>query len=83
MLYPDRPQSGFLDKNCIARDDVESNAFLLDMLRADDPRIVCVDARDVYRFNADLTNVGELRKLVEIVCGDYGYEYPAVCASSA
>ena len=60
MLYPDRAQTSFLDKNRVPAEAVESIPLLQSMLSKNDKRIIEVDAGGTYRFHPDLKNVGEL-----------------------
>ena len=60
MLYPDRELPGFLEKNRIPSDEAAAIPLLRDMLARGDERLVVRDARDTCRFNADLSNVGQL-----------------------
>ena len=60
MLYPDRKLPGFLDKNCIPAERVKAIPLLVRMLDDKDEKIVVQDEDGRYRFNADLSNVGDL-----------------------
>jgi hypothetical protein len=72
MLYPDRPLPGFLEKNRIPQGGVEGIALLRRMIEAGDTGIVSRDADGWYRFNADLTNAGDLETRLEALVGLYG-----------
>jgi hypothetical protein len=74
MLYPDRPLSGFLEKNSISREQVEEIPLLRRMLADGDDRIVLRDVEGCYRFNADLTNVGDLDAELDALADTYGDE---------
>ncbi len=77
MLYPDRRLPGFLDKNRIDAEQVEAIPLLRRMLCAGDEHIVVRDADGCYRFNADFTNVGDLRARLDVLAAVYGDELEA------
>jgi hypothetical protein len=60
MLYPDRPLPGFLEKNRIPAEQLESIPLLKQMVEQGDDSIVLRDEDGCYRFNADLCNLGDL-----------------------
>jgi hypothetical protein len=73
MLYPDRRLPGFLEKNRIPADRLESIPLLRSMIDRGDGRIVSRDAEGCYRFNADLHNANDLRARLnelEVELGD-------------
>ena len=72
MLYPDRDLPGFLDKNRIPAEEVETIPLLQRMLSEGDERIVVRDVAGCYRFNADFTNVGELNAELDALSAEYG-----------
>ncbi len=72
MLYPDRSLPGFLDKNRVNAEQVDAIPLLTQMLAADDDRIVTQDADGCYRFNADFTNVGDLKTQLNSLDTEYG-----------
>jgi len=74
MLYPDRPLSGFLDKNRISTEQVAAIPLLQNMLAAGDERIVVRDIEGCFRFNADFTNVGSLNARLDVLGDAYGAE---------
>ncbi|MDH5620812.1 MAG: hypothetical protein OEY74_01915, partial [Gammaproteobacteria bacterium] len=80
MLYPDRPLPGFLDKNRIPADQVEAIPLLRRMLADGDERIIVQDADGCYRFNADFSNVGDLKKLLKSLHADHAEEIEAAHA---
>ncbi|MBT8066003.1 MAG: hypothetical protein KJO09_02085, partial [Gammaproteobacteria bacterium] len=72
MLYPDRHLPGFLKKNRLSREQVESVPLLAQMLRDGDERIVLHDVDDCYRFNADLTSAADLKAEIDLLVDQYG-----------
>jgi len=77
MLYPDREITGFLDKNLIPEDRIEDIPLLQRMLSIGDDSIVLSDADGSYRFNAELTNVGQLNDELDTLTAIYGDEIEA------
>jgi hypothetical protein len=72
MLYPDRTLPGFLDKNQVPAEQVEAIPLLQKMLAEGDERIIIQDADGCYRFNAEFTNVGDLKAQLNKLTRDYG-----------
>jgi hypothetical protein len=72
LLYPDRQLPGFLQKNCVPAQSVEALPLLKTMLDQGDNRIIERDASGEYRFNADLTNTGELDIRLNELAPAYG-----------
>jgi hypothetical protein len=72
MLYPDRPLPGFLEKNRIPDERLDEAPILRRMLETGDGRIVVRDADGRCRFNADITNAGDLDARLEALSGEYG-----------
>lgn len=60
MLYPDRSQVSFLQKNSITEASLSGIPLIQAMLADNDSSIVVRDASGVCRFNATLTNVAAL-----------------------
>jgi len=77
MLYPDRETTGFLDKNLIPADRIEDIPLLQRMLSERDDSIVLSDADGSYRFNAELSNVGQLNDELDSLTAIYGDEIEA------
>jgi hypothetical protein len=77
MLYPDRPLPGFLEKNRVPADGVESIPLLARMIDAGDERVIARDASGCYRFNADFSNVGDLDARLDALHEAYGPEVEA------
>jgi hypothetical protein len=73
MLYPDRPLPGFLEKNRVPAEAVESIPLLPRMIDAGDTRVISRDATGCYRFNADFSNVGDLDTRLDALREAYGH----------
>ena len=72
MLYPDRKLRGFLQKNRISDEQLESAALLRVMLADGDERLVVRDADGCCRFNADFTNASDLKTCLNELKDEYG-----------
>lgn len=71
MLYPDREQTAFMQKNCLSSQQIDGiDSFTL-MLSDKDDSIVCMDADSNIRFHADIGNKGELAIRLEARIGQY------------
>ena len=77
MLYPDRPLPGFLEKNRISVEQVDSIPLLQRMLATGDQSIVVCDADGCIRFNAEFTNAGDLAARLDALAETYGDELAA------
>lgn len=62
LLYPDRQLARFLDKNCIDKEAVESNALVQKLLADGNEQIVKRDIKGGVHFRGDFRNSGDLRK---------------------
>lgn len=71
MLYPDRLQTPFLDKNIVPAEQVKQIPLLLTMLEQRDNSIILRDKNGNYRFNPDLKNIGDLRSGLKQLPEDY------------
>lgn len=71
MLYPDRAQTRFLNKNVVPAQQVESIELLQIMLEKGDKRIIEEDVSGTYRFNPNLTNVGDLMDKIAQLSAEY------------
>ncbi|MFT7261309.1 MAG: hypothetical protein ACI9MS_003183, partial [Glaciecola sp.] len=71
MLYPDRVQTPFLDKNVITLAEFNDVPVLSQMMSAADERIVMQDVEGCYRFNPKVKNNGELILLLNTLSADY------------
>lgn len=65
MLYPDRDLPGFLERNCLPEDRVLAIPMLANMLEQDDTRIIVRDADGHLRFNAQLSNEGDVEQALD------------------
>ena len=74
MLYPDRQLPGFLEKNQIPAEKVESIPLLKRLLEKGEDRIVVRDADGCYRFNAQFQNVNDLNAQLDTLAQFYGAE---------
>ncbi|MGB5544369.1 MAG: hypothetical protein WBO15_13315, partial [Gammaproteobacteria bacterium] len=72
LLYPDRELPGFLQKNRVPGERVEAIPLLKQMLEQGERRIIERDVDGTYRFNAGLTNVGELNTRLDALAPVYG-----------
>ena len=70
ILYPDRQLPGFLEKNQLSAEQVESNRLLQKLLAADDARIVCRDVRGGVHFNGQFRNSADLRAALGKIDGE-------------
>jgi|TARA_B110000503_G_scaffold52251_1_gene84053 hypothetical protein len=79
ILYPDRALPGFLEKNVVPEAAVASLPVLQAMLTQGDRRVIERDAGGMYRFNAELTNIGALNARLE----ELAPAYPETLADSS
>jgi hypothetical protein len=71
MLYPDRVQTPFLNKNVINTAAFNQVPVLLEMLTAADERLVIQDVKGCYRFNPQIKNNDELIIQLNNISADY------------
>lgn len=71
MLYPDREQTSFLQKNTVAAEQVSTIPLLHTMHARNDGRIIKQDASGVFRFNSDITNANAIEQLWPSIQADY------------
>jgi hypothetical protein len=74
MLYPDRDLPGFLQRNVVPENEVTAIPLLQRMLDANDERVVYRDPKGDCRFNADFSNVDDLKRQLEVLAEHYGDE---------
>ena len=72
LLYPDRELPCFLEKNRVPAEQVEAIPLLRRMLDQGERRIIERDAGGTCRFNAELTNVGDLDTRLNDLAPVYG-----------
>ena len=72
MLYPDRQLPGFLERNRLPEDQVQAIPLLAGMLERGDSRIVIRDAESCLRFNADISNEGDLVRVLNTLGQENG-----------
>ena len=71
MLYPDRIQTPFLDKNVISTSALNQLSVLVEMVAASDKRLVMQDVNGCYRFNPLIKNSDELILQLDKIRSDY------------
>jgi hypothetical protein len=71
MLYPDRIQTPFLNKNVISASAFSRVYVLVEMITSSDERIVMQDIKGCYRFNPNIKNNDELLIHLDNVSIDY------------
>lgn len=62
LLYPDKAIRPFMAKNVLPAEKGAASSWLLSMVEAGDTRLVMRENDDVWRFNPDLFNEGQLRE---------------------
>ena len=65
LLYPERDLPGFLERNVIPEEIVQSVPLFAELLGAGDRSIVERDAAGVHRFNGDFENVRDLTSALD------------------
>lgn len=74
MLYPDREQTPFMEKNQIPVASMSDLPVLSEMMKDQDTRIVYQDTDGVVRFNSQIVNADALRERIS----DAHAQYPAL-----
>ena len=74
MLYPDRVQTPFLNKNVISTPAFNQVPVLVEMIANVDERLVMQDIKGCYRFNSNIKNSDEL--IIEL--NKIGVDYPSL-----
>jgi len=72
LLYPDRELPGFFEKNRIPDERVEAIPLLTTMLQQGERGVIERDVDGACRFNAELTNVGDLDARLDELAPAYG-----------
>ena len=70
MLYPERKLPGFLDRNVVPSEDVESNPLLDELVKSGNRTVVARDAFGVYRFHADIRNSKDVQDRLDCLAED-------------
>lgn len=73
LLYPNRPQPGFFEKNVLPGEAAEKNPLLGAMLEANDTRLVERDAGGRVRFHGSFTKSGDLAEALDRLVDDDRY----------
>lgn len=74
MLYPDKSLAGFLEKNVIPEQALANSPLAQQMLEQKHASIVLRDADGNYRFNASISNIGDLNTCLDALTERYGSE---------
>ena len=72
MLYPDRAQTRFMQRNSLPEASVKNIPLLATMLGESDQRLIARDSAGNYRFNPALTNAGALNARLDSLHSNYG-----------
>lgn len=78
MLYPDRSQVSFLNKNCVPSEKANAIPLIKAMLSGGDNRVVEQDADHTIRFNAAITNA---QALADVLDGLHGIDSQLITSS--
>lgn len=65
MLYPDREQTRFMQKNVLAQDAISSISTLQQMAQRSDASVIVRGLDNTYRFNADLVSKNVLKERLQ------------------
>jgi hypothetical protein len=71
MLYPDREQTAFMQKNCISTEQIKHLSSLQQLLDEQNDIIVALDANSNVRFHADIGNKSELNKRIKALAATH------------
>jgi hypothetical protein len=71
LLYPAKQLPGFLDRNNIPGDLVESSSLLMDLLKANKHEIIEQDVFGDYHFNGNFRNAKDLEEALEDLSETY------------
>ncbi len=73
FLYPNKELKGFLDRNHIPKDQVDSSKLLTKLLEDGNPKIVKQDVNEAYHFNGNFKNAEDLSEALDQLSKDqYG-----------
>lgn len=73
MLYPDRQLKSFLQRNVVPADEVESLPVVMQMISDGERSLLVKDVDGHYRFNANISNAGDLIQRIERIQGQHQY----------
>ncbi|MDO6694136.1 hypothetical protein Q4574_12660 [Aliiglaciecola sp. 3_MG-2023] len=77
MLYPDRQQQRFLNKNTLPKGALDQSIVCQQMLANSDERLILQDSRGLQRFSADLKNANDVAHLIDTLVAEYGEQLRA------
>lgn len=73
ILYPDRQPKGFLEKNCLAAEQVKGVELLVKLIETQDRSLITQDIDGVYHFNGNLRNIHNVDQILERLQRDPRY----------
>ncbi|GAP15770.1 hypothetical protein LARV_03562 [Longilinea arvoryzae] len=65
ILYPDRELKGFVERNCLAPDQVEDLALVSELMRAGDDSLLVRDENGDFHFAGKIRNLKDVRRALE------------------
>jgi hypothetical protein len=73
ILYPDRQQPGFLEKNCLNQDQVDDVGLLKMLVESQDRSIITRDANGSYHFSGYIRNFKDVSRALDTLKSDPRY----------
>jgi hypothetical protein len=73
ILYPDRKVPGFLEKNCLAAEQVQGIALLRRLVESGNRSLVTRDARGTYHFAGPIRNFKDVSQVLDGLKKDARY----------
>lgn len=73
ILYPNRDVAGFLERNLVPADAIESSQLVATLLKNNDRRLISKDINGVYHFHGDIRNAGDVEKVLAKIASDAKY----------
>jgi hypothetical protein len=67
ILYPDRTLPGFLEKNCLTQDQVNSVGLFTKLGKTQDQSIITRDINGVYHFSGHIRNFRDVSRALEVL----------------
>lgn len=64
ILYPNKDLAGFLKRNNIPKDLVESNPLLSDLVKSGNNRLITKDVNGQYHFNGNFKNANDVKEVL-------------------